>query len=43
MTYQLVMVKLTKLDQDFAKLRQRGVIKEYINVPSDSSFVGKEN
>ena len=43
MTYQLVMVKLTKLDQDFAKLRQRGVIKEYINVPSDSSFAGKEN
>ena len=43
MTYQLVMVKLTKLDQDFAKLRQRGVIKEYINVPSDSSFASKEN
>ena len=34
-TYSIIMVRLNKLDDDFAQLREQGKIKEYISVPDD--------
>lgn len=36
--YSLILVKLTKLDDDFAQLRADGKIKEYISVPESDEF-----
>ena len=36
--YSLILVKLTKLDDDFAQLRSDGKIKEYISVPESDEF-----
>lgn len=33
--YQIIMIKLSKLDNDFAKLDKDGKIKEYISVPKE--------
>ena len=36
--YSLILIKLTKLDNDFAKLRADGKIEEYISVPESDEF-----
>lgn len=36
--YSLILIKLTKLDDDFAKLRADGKIEEYISVPESDEF-----
>ena len=36
--YSLILIKLTKLDDDFAKLRADGKIEEYISVPESNEF-----
>lgn len=36
--YSLILIKLTKLDDDFAKLRVDGKIEEYISVPESDEF-----
>ena len=36
--YSLILIKLTKLDDDFAKLRAHGKIEEYISVPESDEF-----
>ena len=36
--YSLILIKLTKLDDDFAKLRADGKIEEYISVPEPDEF-----
>lgn len=36
--YSLILIKLTKLDDDFTKLRADGKIEEYISVPESDEF-----
>lgn len=36
--YSLILIKLTKLDDDFAKLRADGKIEEFISVPESDEF-----
>ena len=36
--YSVIMIKLNKLDDDFAQLIKDGKIKEYISVSSSDSF-----
>lgn len=40
LSYSIIMVKLSKLDDDFAKLQKDGKIKEFITVPPESDFNG---
>ncbi|MDO4271941.1 MAG: SurA N-terminal domain-containing protein [Candidatus Saccharibacteria bacterium] len=37
-SYSIIMIKLDKLDRDFAKLQKDGKVHEYISVPAESDF-----